>query len=95
MALIAICTVIHIPSYARVARIGLGLRVATRAHKDGIIRRVGMAGGTYSCSSAMSRWEPGMVERGPGPGRSVVTCLASGRKSRRRVIWIRCAFVDG
>jgi hypothetical protein len=94
MTLIAICTVIHIPSYARVARINLGLRMAACAHKDGIIRWVGMARGTYSRSTTMSCGEPGMVERSSGPRCSAMTCLASGWKACRHVIRTRRAFVD-
>lgn len=78
MALIAIHTVIDIVWIALVSRIRLGLGVAVCAFEDRIVVRIRMADRAHSVGgvASMVHWEPGVVERCPGPCRCVVASNA-------------------
>lgn len=95
MALIAVDAVVDVSRNIVVLEIvGVVSAVASRALKDGIVVRIGVACGAHVIRVAVVGRElcvlP-VVERGSGPCRSVVAGLARGREELRlrRVSWIR------
>jgi len=89
MALVAIHAVVHVPIHALMVLVRIGLSVAIRALKHGIVARVCVAGRTDSGGSAVPHIEPGMVEdRACPPGDHLVARLARCGKARRDVIRI-------
>ena len=95
MALVAVRAVVHVPLHASVMWVGRSLGMASGAGKDGVIRRIGMTGGTHSTRVPVISWEPGVIESRPRPRRCRVTGRASSRKASGRMIWIGRSLVVG
>ncbi len=95
MALVAIDAVVYVPTHSPVIRVCLGLGVAIRTSKDGVVAGVRVAGGTDALRVAVISREPRVIERGSCPCCSGVTRLARSWKSCRRVVWICRALIFG
>ena len=90
MALVTVHAVIDITLHARMPRVCGRLRVAVRALKNGVVTRIGVAGGTNAVSVAVVHREPGMVKRRAGPSHGGVTggagcCEYRGRRRVHRI----------
>ena len=85
MTLVAVHAVIDIPADIGVLKIGcISAAMATRALKNGVVIRIGMARRADSVRAAMSHRPPRVIERSPRPRRSGVAGRASRREHRRR-----------
>jgi hypothetical protein len=89
VTLVAIDAVVHIAGNALVVPVGLCLRVTVRTLEDRIIVRIGMAGGAHAACVAVVCREPGVVERGSGPGCGGMAGLAGGGESCRGMVRVR------
>jgi len=101
VALVTIDAVVHVARYILVMKgRGVVAAVASRALEDGIVARIGVAGGAHAVRiSVINRElrELGMVEGGAGPAARVVAGLAGGGEELRlrRVARIRRVVVVG
>lgn len=94
MALIAIRAVVNVPAYAPMLGIRLCLRMAVRAQKNRVVRRVRVAVGAGARISVILR-KPCVVKRRSLPCRGAVAGLAGRGKARCRVIRIGRTLVIG
>ena len=94
MALIAVGAVVHVTAHTSMIRIGLRLRVTSRAGENRVIRRVGMAIAAHFGASVTCR-PPGMVECRSCPRRRGMAGCAGCRESCGLMARIRRAFVFG
>jgi len=98
MALVAIHAVVDVAVDAGMLRIRLRRRVAIRALKHGVVRRVRVAGGADAVSASMVHRKPGVIEGCAQPIRGDPCCVAGGtgrRKPCRDVIRVRRPVVIG
>ncbi len=78
MALIAIRAVPNVAVHTLMLWIRQSFRVANRANKNRVVRRIRVAVGALGI--LMRNSEPGVVKRGSEPARSCVTCCACRRE---------------
>ena len=94
MALVTRRAAVHVAPDALVIRIRLALRMAVRAHEDGVIRGIGVAIAA-GARATVRHGEPGMVKDSAKPRGSVMTRLAGCGKSCGDVIRvIRVLVID-
>jgi len=93
MAAVAVHAVVDVSTHALMLAIRARLRVTIRALEDGVVIRIGMAGGAYPVRAAMTHVEPGVVESGPQPAGRGVAGGARVREANRNVIRVSCARV--
>ena len=84
MALVAVHAVIDIPADIRVLEVGcVAAAMATRALKNGVVVRIGVAGGAHAVGIAVIHGKPGMVESGSRPRRGGMAGCARRREHGR------------
>lgn len=93
MALIAIVAVVDIAADSLMLRIRLALGMAVCAREHGIVRGIGMAGRTHTIGSAMSCWEPGVIEYRTQPGSRTVARLARSGETGRHMVRVGRALI--
>ncbi len=95
MARIAVGTVPHVILNSCVMRVRLGLCMADRALKHGVVRWIRMTRGTHSPGIAVTRREPRVIERCAGPRGGRMAGLARRGVTGRSVARIRRPGVVG
>jgi len=92
---VAVHAVVDVPAHSLMPAVGLRLRMAVRALKDGVVVRIGVTDAAYAICIAVIQVEPGVVKRGSRPIGGGVTGRASCGEAGRRMVRIRCALVVG
>src|SRR5258708_9888052 len=85
---VAIDAVVDVPIDSAMLPICGGLGVAVGTGENGIVSRVGVAGGANPGGSAVVHIEPGVIEGGARPGSGVMAGSARGWESRGDVVGI-------
>ena len=93
VTLIAVHAVVNVAADTSVIAVGLCLRVAVGALENGVVARIGVAGGAHPSGVAVVCREERVIERGACPRRSGVARVTSRWESSGLVVRIRSRVV--